>query len=222
MTGGKRGERVASTRTKSVTTGRYDGIKSHTRAAPGGRAAINARLRTVQPVEAAVDDPYGPGRILVTVNRRTDILEMERSHSRISEADYRTGQIVQAMFQRMGYAGLGAANLAGGSRGDPVEAVDRKLQHLFVSAKSVRAMMDGMTRHLGMIDTRLLRRILGDRMSYAQCAEFEGKSGERGERYVAQRFRDALKELAKAWQAKARTPPPPEDKYSERAATAAK
>ena len=105
--------------TQKTSAGRYD-ITRKDRLVPGGRAQINARVRTVQPVEAAVDDPYGgKDRILVTVNRRTDILEMERSHGRISEAAYRTGEVVQALFQRLGYAGIGSASLDGASRGDP-------------------------------------------------------------------------------------------------------
>ena len=186
--------------------GRYDGTRSNTREVPGGRARINARLRTVEAVPAAVDDPFGGrDRIVVTVNRRTDILEQERSHGRISESAYRAGEIVQAVFQRLGYGGIGAASLDGSGSRDLVEAIGAKTVRMLESAEACRALMDRMTRQLGMMDTRLLRRVLGDRMSYAECAAFQGKNGERGAGYVAARCRDALEDLARAWTAEAPT-----------------
>ena len=144
----------------------------------------------------AVPDPYdraGP-RIGATVNRRTDILELERSRHLISEAGYQAGRIAQAVFERA--RGPGTSNWQGGSRVDAWTAHELAIIYALEDAAKIRAYMGWITRVLGQIDARLVRRILGDRMSYSECAALQGKSGERGISYIAQRFRDALEALA--------------------------
>ena len=108
----------------------------------------------------AVEDPYGDGkqRILVTVNRRTDILEQERSHGRIGEAAYCTGREVQAALEYVGR--IGGTNWAGASRKDPAEVRDTHAQRLIDDGERARAMVGRLRDRLGMIDTRLLAAIL--------------------------------------------------------------
>jgi hypothetical protein len=51
---------------------------------------------------------------------------------------------------------------------------------------------------LGRIDANIVQRVLGENKSFAEVATLQGKSGERGTRYIAARFRDALEALAGA------------------------
>ena len=55
---------------------------------------------------------------------------------------------------------------------------------------------------VGIIDARLIRQILGERMSFAECAALRGRTGDRGARYYAARFRDALEIVAERFAAK--------------------
>src|SRR5512136_2755133 len=88
--------------------GRYDARRS-ARAPANGLATPPPSLN-VRTAVAAVPDPLEPGaRILATVNRRTDILEIERSHGRISEAAYAVGRILQQAFERQARLGTSPA-----------------------------------------------------------------------------------------------------------------
>ena len=115
----------------------------------------------------------GDGR--ATVSRRVDVLEMERSHKRISQGAHRAGQTVRATFD-----------------------LERSKD---CTNAAVREMIAVICDRIGRVDTRLLRRILVNRMSFTECAALEGKGGDRGQNYVAHRFRDALEDLAEAWTA---------------------
>ena len=148
-------------------------------------------------------DPYGPRdeRVIATVNRRVDILETERAAGRISDAAYRVGRIVQAVFERA--RGVGPRGLW--NPGDRVNAAwqhEIAIVHAITDARRVRIYKERIRAALGMIDARLIERVLGDGLSYAECAALQGKAGERGISYVATRFRDALEALADAWAAK--------------------
>ena len=191
--------------------GRYDGRPA--RLPPGGELARPPKSRNVDVDVAAIVDPMGDGeeRILATVNRRVDILETERSRKLISESAYRVGRQLQAVFERLG--GIGSTNWCGASRIDPMLANELKILNSVMSAQEIAKVFERMRGRLGMIDTRLVKRILGDRMSYADCAAHEGKAGERGTTYIASRFRHALEDLAEAWVGKGKTAPPPDDKH---------
>ena len=69
-------------------------------------------------------------------------------------------------------------------------------------ARVVQAYMDRITRALGHIDMRILRQVLGERLTFAQVAEARGRAGRQGTAYYADRFRDALAALVEAWAAK--------------------
>ncbi len=196
-----------------VPHGRYDGRSAKTRRPPGGDLGAPPKSRNVATVTAAVIDPMGDGeeRILATINRRVDLLEEERSHNLISEAAYRNGRLVQGIVERAGR--IGGSNWAGASRKDAAEVRDTHAQRVIDDGKVAEAWRRRIRDRLGMIDARLLDRVLADGFSYAECAALVGRTGDRGQRYVAARFRDALEELSEVLTAKGRTLPPPDDKH---------
>lgn len=219
----------ASTSTERRTTGRgkpaigrYDG-RSHNTRLPGeglGKLPVSANSKDAE-VVAAVEDPWGDGkqRVFATVNRRVDILEDERSHKLISEAAYRTGRQVQQVFELA--ARVGGSNWGGDSRSDPLHTQRSAISKAMERAGEILEMERRIRDRLGAIDTRLLARVLRDRMSFADCAALVGKPGSWGERFIKARFRDALEELAEAWTAKGKGQPVPDDKHKAAAATAA-
>ncbi len=179
--------------------GRYDLAGA---AAPPAGLGRPASSRNVPTAIVAVPDPYAPReRILAAANRRVDVLEEERAHGRISEAAYQIGRIVQAVFER-------ARRPSGaGSQWAPRDRIDAGFAHELAivlaleDAQKIKAYLGRIAATVGMIDARLLRHVLGDGLSYAQCAAARGRGGERGRLYYAARFRDALEELAVRWAA---------------------
>ena len=207
----------------AVPHGRYDGRhgKEHnTSLPPGGDLGNMPASRNRSTVVAAIADPMGDGeqRILASVNRTVDVLEHDRSHHLISEAAYRTGRLVQGVLEYSRH--IGSSNWAGASRKDPAEVRDTHAQRMIDDGNRAQFWKARIRDRLGMIDMRLLQRVLGDGMSVADCAALDGKGGERGQRYVAARFRDALEDLAEAWTAKGKIVPPPADKHLEAAGVA--
>ncbi len=180
--------------------GRYDGRGQRTIHPATGLARM-PRSKNRDEVVAAVPDPFGtsPERIYATVNRRVDILETERSRGLISEDAYRAGRDLQDVLERA--SSTGSCNWDATPRDR--ETVQRAmLARAMERSQDVQRVLTFVQARLGAIDTRLLRRVLGDWMSYADCAALRGKAGERGVSYVAARFRDALEDLAAASAAK--------------------
>lgn len=160
---------------------------------PRTRSQRNVPLYTV-----AVVDPYAAKeRILAAVNYRTDVLEFEHKHGRLSTAAYNEGRRAQHVFLRA--RGPGAGNQW--REGDRVDVSFTK-EAAIIDGIDTAAKIVEYDRRLafavGQIDARLLRRILGDGKSFADCAAMEGKAGERGAWYIASRFRDALELLAES------------------------
>jgi hypothetical protein len=149
-----------------------------------------------------VADPGSPGgRIVVTVNRHVDILEDELSHNRIDEAEYQVGRIAQFAFERA-RGKVGTSNWQGASRVDAYTAKELAVMHNIENAERITRMIEWWRRELGRIDANILERVLGEGKSYAEVAALQGKGGDRGARYIANRFRDALKALAELKSAK--------------------
>ena len=141
-----------------------------------------------------------------------DILEQERSHNRISEGAYRTGRFVQEVFEiteRM----LGS-NWRMDNRVDSQSPIHSRMDRALDHACKIVPLFQDIRSRLGTIDARLLRAVLGDRLGFADCAEIQGKTGDRGSSYVATRFRDALEDLAHAWSAKGPSRPTPADAFA--------
>ena len=147
-------------------------------------------------------DPGSPGgRIVVTVNRHVDVLEDELSHNRIDEAEYQVGRIAQFAFERA-RGKVGTSNWQGASRVDAYTAKELAVMHNIENAERITRMIEWWRRELGRIDANILERVLGEGKSYAEVAALQGKGGDRGARYIANRFRDALKALAELKSAK--------------------
>lgn len=161
-----------------------------------------ARRTEIDERPVVLEDPIEPGKeVCATLNRRVDILEYEKAHRRITEQQYCLGRIVQAVFERSS-GRIGSGGFNAGSRVDMVTANELRMIYAVDDARVVRAYMDRITRALGHIDMRILRQILGERLTFAQVAEARGRAGRQGTSYYADRFRDALAALGEAWAAK--------------------
>lgn len=188
--------------TPAERTGRYD---LRDASMPGGDqlgepTAARQRYTRV----AAVPDPYDPGRrLLATVNVRSDLLELEYSHGRISEAALAAGREIQKKLEHIGRVGAGN-QWRQGDRVDQYQRHEEVIVDALTAARAAEAHFSWMRRHLCEFDCRILRNMLGDNMNYASVATLHGKKGDRGIRYVAERFRDALECLAGASAAKGR------------------
>ncbi len=182
--------------------GRYDLTAARE---PANGVARPPRSRNVATAIVAVPDPYAAReRLLATVNRRVDVLEDERSRGRISEAAYQIGRILQAVFER-GQGPRGARmQWSEGDRVDAAWAHELAVVLALDDAHKIKAYLDRLAHTVGMLDARLLRHVLGDRLSFAECAAARGRAGERGTRYYAARFRDALEFVAERWAARGR------------------
>ena len=174
--------------------GRYDYVGDEFRPASLGRPPPSQNIRTSV---IAVPDPWTPGkRVLATVNRRTSILEDERAHRNITEAAYQAGLLAMAIF---GLArGPGTSNWQGGSRVDASTASELAVIHGIDDARKIVAYTSWVRNIVGLFDCSLVVRILCDRKSYSDIATQELKFGDRGRRYIANRFRDALEQLAES------------------------
>jgi hypothetical protein len=153
---------------------------------------------------AAIPDPYGPGRrILATVNIRTDLLELEYAHNRISEAALRVGREIQGKLERLSQVGAGN-QWRQGDRVDQYQRHEEVIVDGLEAARAAEKLFAWIGRCLGEanLDVKILRNLLGDNMSYGAVALLHGKLGVRGVRYVAERFRDSLETLANAQAAK--------------------
>lgn len=162
------------------------------------------RSRNAFTAVVAVEDPIPDadgrrGRVLATVNRRVDVLEYERSHGRISDRAYAVGRIVQAVFERARGPGAGS-QWREGDRVDAVVAQELAIIHAIQDARRVQIYVKRIRLAVGRIDANLLQLILGEHRTFADVAALRGQAGREGTHYWAQRFRDALDDLAEAWE----------------------
>jgi hypothetical protein len=180
-------------RMKTGPVGRYDG--GYDARVPPGGLGCPVPSPNVQIAVATVPDPYEPAkRIRVAVNRRVDILELERSHGRIGEAAYRVGRVLQAAFERAG--GVSAPGWNAGDRVDTTLAPDAGMIRTMDKARHMAALMREVEAAVGSVGARFLRAVLVERQPFAALAARRGRGGERGAAAVAQRFRDLLEDLA--------------------------
>lgn len=181
-------------------------IPGRRRRKPVRLAPITARDAAFDVAEKRVADPYEPGSFRYTpFNRRVDLLEEEISHKRITVSQYEIGRQIQAVFERASGARLGSGGWSQGGSRDQTIAHELAIIYAIDDARIIRGLVERVTRTLGQIDARLLRRILAERMTFAEAAAFQGKSGDRGARYIAARFRDALESLDDAFAARGLT-----------------
>ena len=144
----------------------------------------------------AVADPFAPDtRVLAGANRNVDVLEMERSHGRITVSQYEVGRQVQAILERGVGARLGS--MAFDVRGSKDLTIAHELAIIYAieDARLVAALKDKIVRAIGITGSRFLAEVLTGRQSFAQYAEARGKGGERGTAYIAEHFRILLEDL---------------------------
>lgn len=170
--------------------GRYD----PTRRAiwPANGIATPPITRNVQTVLGVVTDPMDAvGELYVSINRKVDILEQERSHKRISEAGYRIGRQLQATFEAGSRMGSGAM-WREGDRVDAAQAKEAAIVRNVEVAQRIDAEMARLASEVGAHGAAFLRAILTGRT----FAELAGNGASRAEiAVVAGRFRAMLKEI---------------------------
>jgi hypothetical protein len=163
------------------------------------RTSLSRAVRRKGPVSvtsAAVADPFSPGtRVLAAVNRNVDVLEMERSHGRITVSQYEVGRQVQAILERGVGARLGS--MAFDVRGSKDLSIAHELAIIYAieDARLVATLRDKVIRAIGVPGARFLAEVLTGRQTFAQYAEARGKGGERGTAYIAEHFRILLESL---------------------------
>lgn len=201
--------------TRRRSSGRY-GTDQNARM-PAGGLAKPPPSKNVQVVRAAVDDPMEPGkRLYVAANRFVDVLEIERSHRRISEAAYCIGRELQATFEAASRIG-GGGQWSDADRVDPVvtrdAAIVRKIDH----STEIIAKMNRLSQEVGLIGARFLRDILGSAgsrgMTFLEVAARDGATDRKSVARVACRFRDLLEDIARTRQARGVAMRRPEDKH---------
>ena len=140
-----------------------------------------------------------PVRQLATINIRTDLLELELAHDRISHPAFLEGREIQRHFEQAMRTGAGN-QWNSGDRVDQFQRKEEQVVKQLETARRIDADAAWLRRCLGKesIDPKIIRNILGDNMSYGATALLHGKRGDRGVRYIAQRFRDSLEILAKS------------------------
>ena len=177
---------------------RYDGGKARV---PGDLArpvpSLNVRT-TVGAVQNPLD-PSGKERILVTINRNVDLLEDELKRKLISEGAYRTGRLIQAAFE---VSVRSSSNWIDGIGGDPTTAQELRQLTKIERAQRAARLAGEIRKAVGEMGAKHLRMILGDGWTYGQIAIREGKSGDRGRRQVAARFRQLLEDVTEYRSAK--------------------
>lgn len=216
-----RSHEVAETRTsrgrRRSTASRYRGGKN----AVTQNARVSSANIEIDIATGSVADPWGEGEIAVQINRRVDILENEKSRRRINEAEYRIGRMIQQAFEGLDL--LHGASLAGGGSGggNPQQASDLRSVRIMERGRELQKIMRRVVARIGMVDTRLLRQVIGDRLSFEQCAVSRGQRvTPQNVNFIGRRFREALGELAKEWTARGAIQALDDDKHVVAAAAA--
>ena len=184
------------------SVGRYDGGTA-SGADHRARPKPNLNVRTAV---GRVDDPWEPGqKVAVTINRRVDILEAERSQKRISEGAYRVGREIQAAYE---LGGRSSSDWLGAGGGDPVTARENAMMGQVTWANTRVALMKRIVKAIGEEGAKHVHRIIGDGWSYRDVAAAEGNGGERAATQVAYRFRGLLEDVTRHWAAKGKRSTP--------------
>jgi len=190
--------------------------RASARKTSGGRfrnVAANARLpandlapalsSNVQLVPGVVEDPMERGaHLIVSVNRRTDILEEQYSRGYITEGAYRTGREIQGTYEAA--LSMGSQGWTQGNRVDAQVAHELAILTRVEKAAAVTAFEKRIAAEIGMVGTRRLRRHLVEGWTFAQAAEERGQSGREAATFSAKYFRDSLETLADAFGARGR------------------
>ena len=180
-----------------TATGRYRNVNAHARLPANGLA--NSPSPNAQLALAVVPDPMERNaHLVVTVNRRVDLLEHEYHHGRISESAYRVGRQVQSTFERL--LSMGSA-WSVFDRVDATRTPDDVVESKVDQAGACTALMRRITKEVGMVGARRLRGHLVEGLTYPEAAAQRGQSGREAVTFAAKSFRQTLEDLADAWSA---------------------
>lgn len=155
------------------------------------------RSRNVFVADVAITNPISPhanDRILGRVNRNVDVLEFERSHGRIDEAQYQAGRQVQRVFTKA--LRLGSSSWGERSGGDAWIAHELSVIYGVDNARAAVDLESWLRRKLGDFDAQIMRWLLADGHTFSGVAALTGPATEKRTWYIAERFRDALRRLA--------------------------
>lgn len=161
----------------------------------------NARTRLCAIPDAMPDAKGRHNPVLGNVVTNTDIVEWELSHGRISDGAYSMGRLIEGIFNKARGPG-GGGQWRQGDRVDAWVAHELAIIWAIDNARSIKRWTLAVERELGRIDAKILRQVLGEGKSFAEVAALNGRAGERGTNYYAQRWRDALETLADRWAAR--------------------
>lgn len=178
---------------------RYNLANAHSPAGVGSPPRSRNAATVLVAIEDPIADPHTgrKGRLLATVNRKVDILELERSHGRISDEAYCAGRIAQAIWEKATRA-TGGGQWMQGSRVDAELAKEIAIIRNIDNARTIEGHMAAMRALLGGYDADVVHDVLRDGMTYVEAALARGRAGRIGTAYIAQRFRDALEVLGEA------------------------
>ncbi len=144
---------------------------------------------------AMADNDAPPQYIRATVNTRTDILEWERSHARLSEAAYLVGRAIRRHFEARSNQLSSRHPNPDRVSSDASERQKSAICRGLDQALEIEAFKLGLRAMIGEMGERFLSRFLCDRFSfegYASQIHVPGSSATA----VAARFRTMLEELA--------------------------
>lgn len=146
----------------------------------------------------AVQDPESRGRRIQAVIATTvDVLEADLAKSLITEGAYAMGRSLQALWEHADGQRIGSAWRAEGGGGSiSPAAIDKRMLRLIGNAETIRKFEADAAQVVGTVGVRWLRRVLIGGRSYAQLAADDGKAGDRGTSYAADRTRWLLQQLA--------------------------
>ena len=168
---------------------------------PALPTSIHNRAGTITPV--VVVDAYDAQRRHRAV-ARIDLLDRERRARRIDEASFLVGREIEDVFEHMYRIG-GGGQWFEGDRIDGAAQAELALVVGVERAVIVNRFLNWLVHHVGKPDTRLIWMLLAERLTFAQASLAFGRPrGVRGERYMMDRFRDALSSLANAKAARGR------------------
>ncbi|SEQ49326.1 hypothetical protein SAMN05216548_10536 [Faunimonas pinastri] len=183
-----------------MRTSRYDTADAVPPIGGVARRPLSPNLPTAQ---IAVPDPENPKeRILARVNRNVDLLELERSHGRISEAAYMVGRIIQAVFEQAAGVRMGGG-WAGGEKVDAATEDEIRLIRTLAKARLADDYVKRIEKVVGEVGAKFLRRLIMGEASFASEGAARGKGRDRGAAYAGDRFRWMLEEISEAWAGRA-------------------
>jgi hypothetical protein len=196
----KKKERLTGARLKpkepQLGLGRYERVRDARIPATHPAPPLGMRTAIV-----GVPDPYDKVRTQAVVNRDTDVLERERSSGRLSEAAYRVGCVIKAVYERA-RGPSGGGQWLESSHSDPWTAHEWAIIKGLENAHQITAMHRHIVDAVGIVGAMQLRSALVEGLTFQQMAR--GERNRRDAEAAARRFRWMLEDIADRWAATGR------------------